>query len=189
MRRYRIRSYRDSGRAFYDSYGRLHIDRRVYLVRHNDGIKDLFGKLKQKVSEAVSYLKQNRSTIVRRIVKLLLGAVAAAGAIFAAKSVIDGKNSVKRLEKYKENIEREASQLSFADMQDEYDMESFAQAQGNVESDRKAAAATAMRRNELQQKYVKTKMLIKGIVGVLGVIASAAGAILMKSKSENVVIE
>ena len=135
------------------------IDHRAYAIRHNDGIKDAFLKLKEKCKEVIAFLKS--SGWGRRIVKILLSALAIVSAIVTAKNAHDARSSVKRLAATQKELDREIPTLEELAMQEEGDVV------GGVTSGDIDKA----------QKVAKLKMKLKVISGLLGVIVGTAGAI------------
>lgn len=71
-------------RRYGDSFTKRRIiDRAVRHLKYNDGIKDIFDKIKSKISEFAAQFKDAPGG--RKLVSLLFAALSAANAVYAAK--------------------------------------------------------------------------------------------------------
>lgn len=86
------------------------MDRAVRHLKYNDGIKDIFDKIKSKISEFAAQFKDAPGG--RKFVSLLFAALSAASAVYAAKSISDITRDTKRLIGYKKMIAQEIKYYS-----------------------------------------------------------------------------
>lgn len=95
---------RDSGRRCDAAIRRRRImDSAARNIRHNDGIQDLFVKVKDKISEAINSFK--RLPAGRKVAAILGSMLTLAGGIFAAKNLSQMASDYKRLSSMKKELE------------------------------------------------------------------------------------
>lgn len=80
------------------------MDKAVRHLKYNDGVKDILNKIKSKVSELVTKIKDSPKG--RTIVSLLYGALAAANAIYAAHGIAELKRNTKELHDLNRELSR-----------------------------------------------------------------------------------
>lgn len=96
---YRLRRYRDS-------YTRRRImDSAVRHLKYNDGIKDIAGKIKDKINEAISKFKALPRG--RKIVAILTALAAAVGAVFTVKETAGLASTLNQLKKINASLKAE----------------------------------------------------------------------------------
>lgn len=95
---------RDSSRRCDAAIRRRRImDSAARNIRHNDGIQDLFVKVKDKISEAINSFK--RLPAGRKVAAILGSMLTLAGGIFAAKNLSQMASDYKRLSSMKKELE------------------------------------------------------------------------------------
>jgi outer membrane murein-binding lipoprotein Lpp len=72
-------------------------------IRYNDGIQDLFAKVKDKITEAINSFK--RLPAGRKVAAILGSMLTLAGSIFAAKNLAQMSSDYKRLSSMKSELE------------------------------------------------------------------------------------
>lgn len=177
---------------------RRHIDRRVFAIRHNDGLKDIYLKLKQKAREAIDYFKALPGG--KKVAILIGSAVAVCGAILASKSAGETKKEIDELENLRraidengrlvyENQMKKALQYTKNKVAAE-SLKARSGFSGAISAGKPVYANAPVLSANLTPKEAKVyqlakveqadlsgKMKIQTIVGLLGIFAGAAGAI------------
>lgn len=177
---------------------RRHIDRRVYAIRHNDGLKDIYLKLKQKAKEAIDYFKAMPKG--KKVAVLIASAVGVCGAILASKSASETKAKIDELENLRRAIDANGRLVYEKQMSSalEYTKKKAAMENlkaktgfGGAMSAGKPVMANApvlsanltpkeakvYQLAKAEQVDLKGKLKIQTVVGLLGIFAGAAGAV------------
>lgn len=151
---------------------RRHIDRRVFAVRHNDGVKDLVLKLKNKCKESIQLFK--RLPTGAKIIKVLAKVVTIASGIFAAHSAIELKSDLAQLNNAKKALEFWASDPVAGDdlryqraMRKSWNEEKNGPLPGKNSAAENAALGVA---GDFLPLVTKAQATLKIIVGIIGVI-------------------
>lgn len=83
------------------------MDRAVRHLKYNDGIKDIFDKIKSKISEFAAQFRD--IPLGRKLTSLFFAALSAANAAWAAKNISDITKNIKRINGYNKAVKEYVS--------------------------------------------------------------------------------
>lgn len=149
---------------------RRRIDRRVYAIRHNDGIKDLVSKAIGSAKEIINDFK--RLPTGKKIAILASRALQILGSFLSFKTIAEARSNLKEMDKVRAELQREYNEQAnlteaalIPRLQREY--------QGKVE-----AAA--------HERIPKaSKMALKAFIGLLAFLTGTLGQKIISSSEED----